>query len=123
MNLLQPGRLSRPRERLAKRLILAGLASGIEVQALADACSLSRSHFSRAFKRSTGLAPQAWILRQRIWRARRLLRGSDLSLSQIALECGFCDQAHFCRSFNRLVGDTPLSWRAGYGPGVPLKER
>jgi len=111
MNLLQPGSLSRPRERLAKRLIRDGLASGIEVQVLADACALSRSHFSRAFKRSTGMAPQAWIQRQRIWRARRLLRASDLSLSQIALECGFCDQAHFCRSFSRAVGDTPLGWR------------
>lgn len=107
------GHLSPSRERLAKHLILERLASGIEVQALADACYLSRSHFSRAFKRSTGMAPQAWIHRQRILRARRLLRRSTLSLSQIALECGFCDQAHFCRSFSRAVGVTPLGWRIG----------
>ncbi|WP_075803279.1 helix-turn-helix domain-containing protein [Pseudomonas putida] len=113
MSLSLQGRLSRSRERLVKRLILDRLASGIEVQALADACYLSRSHFSRAFKRSTGVAPQLWIQQQRIVRARKLLRGSDLSLSQIALECGFCDQAHFCRSFARAVGDTPLGWRAG----------
>ena len=113
MSLSLQGRLSRSRERLVKRLILDRLDSGIEVQALADACELSRSHFSRAFKRSTGVAPQLWIQQQRIVRARKLLRGSDLSLSQIALECGFCDQAHFCRSFGRAVGDTPLGWRAG----------
>ncbi|MDR0280446.1 MAG: AraC family transcriptional regulator [Paucimonas sp.] len=106
------GQLSPARERLVKRLVREHLASGIEVQALAAACCLTRSHFSRAFKRSTGVSPQVWIHRQRILRARRLLRRTALSLSQIALECGFCDQAHFCRSFVRAQGSTPLSWRA-----------
>lgn len=119
MSLSPQGGLSRARERLAKRLILQRLASGIEVHALAEACHLSRSHFSRAFKRSTGAAPQVWIQRQRISRARRLLRGSNLSLSQIALECGFCDQAHFCRSFARAMGITPLGWRAGNESALP----
>jgi AraC-like DNA-binding protein len=107
------GGLSASRERLVKQLILANLASSLEVTALADACSLSRSHFSRAFKCSTGLSPREWIQRQRIARAKELIRRSELSLIQIGLECGFCDQAHFCRSFSRSVGVTPLTWRLG----------
>lgn len=109
--LFAAGGLSANRERLVKQLILANLASSLEVTALADACSLSRSHFSRAFKCSTGLSPREWIHHQRIARAKELIRRSELSLIQIGLECGFCDQAHFCRSFSRSVGVTPMTWR------------
>lgn len=109
--LVAAGGLSAGRERLVKQLILANLASSLDVAALADACSLSRSHFSRAFKCSTGLSPREWIHRQRIDRAKELIRRSELSLIQIGLECGFCDQAHFCRSFSRSVGVTPMTWR------------
>lgn len=106
------GGLSLHRERLVKQLIRAHLADPLEVTSLADACALSRSHFSRAFKRSTGLSPRDWIRHERIVRAKELIRRTELSLIQIGLECGFCDQAHFCRSFTRSVGVTPLTWRS-----------
>lgn len=108
----ESGGLSASRERLVKQLIQANLGGSLEVTALADACSLSRSHFSRAFKCSTGVSPQEWIHRQRIARAKELIRHSELSLIQIGLECGYCDQAHFCRSFTRSVGVPPLAWRS-----------
>jgi transcriptional regulator GlxA family with amidase domain len=105
------GSLTPWRESLAKQLILDRLSETVEVTELARACALSRSHFSRAFKCSTGLSPQDWIRQQRIARAKQLIRDTDLSLTQISLECGFCDQAHFCHIFTRSEGINPFAWR------------
>jgi AraC family transcriptional regulator len=105
------GGLSPQRERQVKQLILERLGESLEVTELARACSLSRSHFSRAFKCSTGLSPQDWIRTQRIARAKLLIQHTDLSLTQISLECGFCDQAHFCHMFTRSEGINPFAWR------------
>ncbi|UCP00770.1 AraC family transcriptional regulator [Metapseudomonas lalkuanensis] len=84
---------------------------GIDVTTVAARCGLSRSDFSRKFKVSTGYSPQAWLRLQRIEKAKHLLTDARLSLAEIGLECGFCDQAHFCRIFTRLEGITPLGWR------------
>ncbi|SEB94252.1 transcriptional regulator, AraC family [Pseudomonas mohnii] len=105
------GGLSPQRERLVKQLILDRLGESLEVTELARACALSRSHFSRAFKCSTGYSPQEWIRQQRIARAKLLIQHTDLSLTQISLECGFCDQAHFCHMFTRSEGINPFAWR------------
>ncbi|AVE03151.1 MULTISPECIES: helix-turn-helix domain-containing protein [Pseudomonas] len=105
------GGLSPWRESLVKKLILERLSETLEVTELARACALSRSHFSRAFKSSTGLSPQDWIRCQRILRAKQLIQDTDLTLTQISLECGFCDQAHFCHMFTRSEGITPFAWR------------
>ncbi|WDH50997.1 AraC family transcriptional regulator [Pseudomonas chlororaphis] len=106
-----PGGLSPWRESLVKQMILDGLSDTLEVTELARACALSRSHFSRAFKCSTGLSPQEWIRCQRIARAKQLIRNTDLTLTQISLECGFCDQAHFCHIFTHSEGINPFAWR------------
>ena len=105
------GGLTPWRERLVKQLILDRLDETIEVTELAQACALSRSHFSRAFKCSTGLSPQDWIRNQRIARAKQLIQDTDMTLTQISLECGFCDQAHFCHMFTRSEGINPFAWR------------
>ena len=103
--------LSAQRERLVKRLILDRLGETLQVSELAQACSLSRSHFSRAFKCSTGLSPQEWIREQRILRAKCLIAHTGMTLTQISQECGFCDQSHFSHIFSRSEGITPLTWR------------
>lgn len=95
----------------ALTLLREHLDSGIDVTTLAAACCLSRSDFSRKFKASTGHSPQAWLRVQRVEKAKRLLAEARLPLAEIGLECGFCDQAHFCRIFGRLEGITPQSWR------------
>ncbi|WP_285433287.1 AraC family transcriptional regulator [Pseudomonas sp. fls2-241-R2A-110] len=105
------GGLTPWRESLVKQLILERLGETIEVTELASACALSRSHFSRAFKCSTGLSPQDWIRHQRIARAKQLIQDTELTLTQISLECGFCDQAHFCHIFTRSEGINPFAWR------------
>ncbi|CRM52169.1 MULTISPECIES: helix-turn-helix domain-containing protein [Pseudomonas] len=116
------GGLCPRRERIAKQLILANLGESLAIAELAQACALSRSHFSRAFKCTTGLSPQEWIRQQRIQRAKELITESSLSLTQISLECGFCDQAHFCHMFTRSEGVNPMTWRNHHirqkSPGV-----
>lgn len=106
------GGLSPWRECLVKQMILANLSECIEVSALADACALSRSHFSRAFKCSTGLSPQDWVRAQRLERAKDMIQNTDMTLTQISQECGFCDQAHFSHFFTRREGMNPMTWRS-----------
>lgn len=105
------GMLCPQREQRVKQLILANLSGTLDVTELARACELSRSHFSRAFKRTTGVAPQEWIRQQRVKQAKRLIAVSGLSLTQISQECGFFDQAHFCHLFSRIEGVNPMTWR------------
>jgi AraC-like DNA-binding protein len=78
---------------------------------IADACGLSVSHFSRAFRRSTGLAPHAWLLQTRVEAAKALLQRREAPLSKIARACGFADQSHFSGVFTRRVGLSPGAWR------------
>ncbi len=107
------GGLAPWRERLAKQMIAENLGCRLTVPQLAEACAMSRSHFSRAFKRTTGLSPQEWIHQQRMAQAKQLIANSDKSLTQIGAECGFCDQAHFCRTFLKTEGTNPSTWRSG----------
>ncbi|MHC8321070.1 helix-turn-helix domain-containing protein [Pseudomonas sp. GB2N2] len=116
------GGLTPWRESLAKQLILERLGETVEVTELARACALSRSHFSRAFKCSTGLSPQDWIRQQRIALAKQMIQSTDLSLTQISLECGFCDQAHFCHIFTRSEGINPFAWRCRTVRSIPTTQ-
>lgn len=105
-------RLSPAQERLAKELIASHLGDDLSVSRIAQECALSRSHFSRAFKQTTGVAPHTWLLQMRVERAKALLLATPLTgLSRIAQECGFADQPHFTRVFTRLIGVTPSVWR------------
>ena len=84
---------------------------GAALHDAATACHLSRSHFSRAFKVSTGLSPTHWRLEQRVRHAQALLEHPDLTLVHIAAECGFADQSHFTNVFSRLCRQSPGAWR------------
>ncbi len=117
-----PGRLKPWQVSTAKRLMLDHLDRGISVTEVAQACALSRSHFTRMFKESTRLPPREWLREQRLRKSKELLSRSRMLLVDIALECGFCDQAHFSRTFMKAEGMTPYSWRqqAMY-PGASLR--
>ncbi|MCB2426440.1 AraC family transcriptional regulator [Methylophaga sp. TMB456] len=78
---------------------------------LASLLNLSVSHFSHAFKHTTGVTPQKYVTGSRVQAARQQMLHSSLSLSEIALSNGFCDQSHFCRVFRLETGMSPQSWR------------
>ncbi len=105
------GGLAGWQERRAKEFLSAGLSGEASLKEAAQQCGLSVSHFARAFKETTGLAPYQWLIRRRVEVARALLRNPHMSLTEVALMCGFADQSHFTRVFSRIVGISPGAWR------------
>jgi AraC family transcriptional regulator len=98
----------------AKRLtsyIEDNLDSTIRVRELADLVRLSSSHFSPAFRATFGETPFTHLIKRRMARAQQLMLTSPIPLSQVALACGMSDQAHFSRTFRRIVGTNPGAWR------------
>jgi AraC-like DNA-binding protein len=102
--------------RAATEYLEETLDGDLRLQDLADRVGLSCSYFSRGFRQATGLAPHQWVVRARVDRAQRLLLDSTLSLAEIALSLGFCDQAHFTRTFSKAVGASPGAWRRAHRP-------
>jgi AraC family transcriptional regulator len=81
---------------------------------VADLCALidrSEAHFSRSFKRTFGQSPHAFVIGRRLELAARYMLQTDALLSDIALRCGFTDQAHLCKHFRQSTGQTPSAWR------------
>jgi AraC family transcriptional regulator len=79
-----------------------------------DLCALvrrSEAHFSRSFRGTFGYSPHAFVVRRRLELAAKYMLQTDMSLSDIALECGFVDQAHLCKHFRVIIGETPAAWR------------
>jgi AraC family transcriptional regulator len=97
--------------RRAKDILCANLDSRVPLQEVARECRLSVSHFSRAFRHSMGAAPHSWLLARRIDAAKEKLRDNRLSLSDVALACGFADQSHLTKVFTHVVGVSPGAWR------------
>jgi AraC family transcriptional regulator len=83
----------------------------IVVSDLSNLVQRSEAHFARAFKRTFGETPHAFLVRRRVELACHLMLVEDGRLSDIALRCGFTDQAHLCKSFRQSLGETPAAWR------------
>ncbi|MBR1146959.1 AraC family transcriptional regulator [Bradyrhizobium sp. AUGA SZCCT0431] len=113
---LPPWQVKRVSERLA-----SDLGGTLSLQQIAAEFDLSVSHFSRAFRKSTGLPPHQWLLRQRVKAAKQLMAVRDLPLSEIAISAGFANQSHFTRVFSSFVGASPGAWRREVH-GVPEGE-
>jgi AraC-like DNA-binding protein len=87
------------------------LTEGADLDSLARIAGVSCCHFSRAFKRSTGMPAHHYLITRRISAAIALIRETDRALSDISLEVGFADQSHFSRTFVQLTGLTPGDFR------------
>ena len=109
------GGLAAWQERRVKELLLTRLDGEISLSELARECGLSRSHFARAFRATTGQPAHRWLLAKRVERARELLQHSALPISEITRLLGFADQSHFTRVFGRTTGVTPAAWRRRRG--------
>lgn len=111
------GKLAGPQLGRVVEHVHARLADDLSLDELAGVAGLSLFHFSRLFRATTSLSPHQFVLRLRVERAMRLLRerrrgGGLRPLTEIALEAGFYDQAHFTHAFKRLVGVVP----SGFAP-------
>ncbi|CAB3682924.1 HTH-type transcriptional activator RhaR [Achromobacter piechaudii] len=103
--------LSRKLEARAKDMLMSTLREDLSIADIADACNLSRSYFIKAFRQTVGTTPHRWLLEQRVQKAQELLRVPGQSITDIALLCGFADQAHLTRVFTSVVGVSPGAWR------------
>lgn len=74
---------------------------------------MSVAHFSRQFKRSTGLAPSQYFIRLRMAQARRLLRETDRSIIAIGMDVGYSSPSHFAQVFRKETGIAPSDYRGG----------
>jgi AraC family transcriptional regulator len=83
----------------------------VSLAALASDAGLSRFHFCRAFKESTGLSPHAWLRQHRLEQAMNMLRDAEASIAVIAAELGYASQTAFAAAFRKLTGETPSGWR------------
>jgi AraC family transcriptional regulator len=107
----QPG-LSRRRLRLVCEYIAQNLHSELDLATLAATACLSKSHFLRSFKQSTGLTPHQYVIRERVGRARQLLSDPRLPIADVAYLLGFSSQSHFTSVFRQTTGTTPNAFRA-----------
>ena len=92
--------------------IRARLDQTISVDDMAREAGMSPSHFSRVFKETMGATPMQYVLAYRIEQATKMMADRGRPLGDIALACGFSDQAHFSRSFKQITGKTPRAFRA-----------
>ena len=83
----------------------------LSVEELADVCKLNRSYFSKLFKDSMGCPPQEFLIRLRLSRAAGFMKGTRMSIGDIAARCGYPNQLHFSRAFKKRYGVSPREWR------------
>ncbi|MCW1923368.1 helix-turn-helix domain-containing protein [Luteolibacter arcticus] len=95
----------------ARRYIHEHLDDPLPLGDVAREAGLSESHFCRLFKEATGLTLTDYVNRCRIERAKNELLKSDRRVSEIAFEVGFQSLSQFNRSFSRITGHSPTTWR------------
>ncbi len=90
----------------ARRYLEDRRKENVSLKELASQVNISPFHLNRVFKAETGLPPYAYLTQIRIQEAMRLLRNGK-SITDVALQTGFCDQSQFTKRFKQLVGTTP----------------
>lgn len=93
-------------------MLRSAFASNPSVEAIAERAHVHPVHLCRSFRKHQGMTIGQYLRRLKVEHARSLLGGSELSLSEIAARCGFCDQSHFSSVFKKIAGTTPGDYRA-----------
>jgi len=97
--------------RRAQEFIGEHLEEDITLAEVAEAVGFSQFHFARAFRKSTGLTPQQYLVSQRINRAKELLTKGELPLVEVSIQAGFKNQSHFTTLFRKFTALTPKAFR------------
>ena len=105
------GGLSGVRLRRAIEYIDANLDQDLSLARIAETVGMSAYYFSRALKKSTGFAPHAYVVQQRMTRAKKLLTETKISVTEIAAAVGYTNHCHFSTQFRKSVGVSPLAYR------------
>ena len=100
------------RLRRARDLMDREYARPLDVAELARAALMSTAHFSRQFRAAYGETPYAYLMTRRIERAKALLRGDELSVTEVCLAVGCTSLGSFSARFTQVVGETPTAYRA-----------
>jgi AraC family transcriptional regulator len=107
----ETGTLPSGRLRKVTEHIRQNLDRELPLAELAALVYMSPYHFARLFKRSTGVPPHRFVVRQRIVHARAILATRELSVAQISRMVGFRTPSHFSAVFHRITGLTPNRYR------------
>src|ERR1700723_253432 len=105
------GGLGSARLRRIKELVHAKMEEDLSLDEMAQAVGLSTAHFARMFRKSTGETPPQFVLRQKLERAKRMLRAPDARVLDVAIACGFKTQQHFAQVFRDVWGVSPTEYR------------
>jgi AraC family transcriptional regulator len=105
------GGLGPARLRMIRELVDAKLEDDLSLDEMAQSVGLSTAHFARMFRKSTGQTPHQFVFRQRIERAKAMLRARDVRVLDVALACGFKTQQHFAQAFRGVWGVSPTEYR------------
>jgi AraC family transcriptional regulator len=105
------GGLGSARLRRIKELVHANMEDDLSLDEMAESVGLSTAHFARMFRKSTGETPHQFVLRQRLERAKAMLRAPDARVLHVAVACGFKTQQHFAQVFRDVWGVSPTEYR------------
>ena len=105
--------------RLAIAYMEEHIGENFTLEELARTVGVSRFHFARLFRMSTGKSPMVYALHLRIEHAKSMLLRGDRRACEIAMTLGFFDQSHFSRTFRRMTGVSPGEYvRLGDATGI-----
>src|SRR6201988_3617180 len=107
------GGLGSARLRKIKEFVHAKMEDDLSLDEMAQSVGLSTAHFARMFRKSTGQTPHQFVRRQRLERARAMLRAADSRVLDVAVACGFKTQQHFAQVFRDVWGVSPTEDRPG----------
>lgn len=103
--------LSSDVQRRLEAFIRANLSQALTIARLAESVHLSPFHFARAFKNTFGVTPHQYVTRERVMKARHLLRSGGMPIGAVARAVGYSSHGQFSTVFRRITGSSPRQFR------------